>query len=465
MSDLRSEPAGFPKATSATSEPESRDRSGGAGRAFGRPGAFAVAATGAGVVVGLAAVLVAIDRPSLPSGLLAPLVALGLLVLGLLVRNVAPGLAYAALVLASLTASGVPITLARETDPGSVGVGHWLVAALRAVGPAIFTVSIAAVYATRPERRVTGAVTTVTRVMLAWFVAACLLVVILIVTGNGGVDEALTWIDIATLPTALFVDLVLLLVAFGALGDIRVATRRADARAAASALDDDAHGTALDRMTAVLRELLPGIDPGEAAVAAERTRLASDIHAAVLPALRRAIAEAEAGGPPELLATRLRTVDAELERLMADRWPVVLETFGLIAALEEVAERLEAESDLAVTLSVDLDAGRPPAHVERAAWRIAQLGLDNAIRHAAATTVSVSVSTTPDRLEIRIGDDGGGFDTTALGGRPGRGLRDIARRAESVGGVASIESLPGVGTTVGFAWPAATTEAGSQRGG
>ncbi len=463
MSDARSEPAGLTTASSATPAPQSRDRSSRAGRAFGRPGAFAVAATGAGVVVGIAAVLVAIDRPSLPSGLLAPLVALGLLMLGLLVRNVAPGLAYAALVLASLTASGVPITLARETDPGSVGIGQWLVAAVRAVGPAIFTVSIAAVYATRPERRLTGAVTTVTKVMLAWFVAACLLVVILIVTGNGGVNEELTWIDVATLPTALFVDLVLLLVAFGALGDIRAATLRADARAAVSTLGADGPGTVLDRMTAVLRELLPGIDPGEAAVAAERTRLASDIHAAVLPALRRAIAEAEAGGPPELLATRLRTVDAELERLMADRWPVVLETFGLIPALEEVAERIEAETDMAVTLAVDRDEGRPPAHVERAGWRIAQLALDNAIRHAVATTVSVAVWSTPDRLEVTIRDDGRGFDV-ALGGDPGRGVRDIVRRAEAVGGAASIESPAEVGTTVRFAWPAATGEAASQRG-
>src|SRR6185369_7847802 len=80
---------------------------------------------------------------------------------------------------------------------------------------------------------------------------------------------------------------------------------------------------------ATFRELVPGQSAaGEATAAAERTRLAGDLHAAVLPGLRRAIAEAETGGDPEALARHLRSVDLELERLMADRWPVVLEAFG-----------------------------------------------------------------------------------------------------------------------------------------
>jgi two-component system sensor histidine kinase NreB len=257
------------------------------------------------------------------------------------------------------------------------------------------------------------------------------------------------------------VDLVLLLLAFGALGDVRAAVIRADARAAASGAPLTG-GPALDRVTEILRELLPGVDPGEAAVEAERTRLAGDLHATVLPALRRAIAEVEAGGPPELLAERLRTVDIELERLMADRWPVVLDTFGLVPALEELAEGLERDSSVTVELSVESDTGRPPRHVERAAWRAAQVALDNAIRHASASRLSVSIATAAERLALTIDDDGVGFVVGEASGRAGRGIADLARRAESVGAGASVESAPGVGTTIRFRWPAGDGTGGLQ---
>src|SRR5205085_9476349 len=92
----------------------------------------------------------------------------------------------------------------------------------------------------------------------------------------------------------------------------------------------------------------------EASLAAERTRHAGDLHAVVLPTLRRAIADAEAGGDPDVLARQLRTVDLELERVMADRWPVVLEAFGLVAALEDLAEQVEAGGGPAV----EPDVGR-----------------------------------------------------------------------------------------------------------
>lgn len=428
-------------------------------QAADRPGAFPLAAGGTALVVGLAAMLIGLDLPRLATGYLPALVGLGFLVFALLIRRAAPGLAWASLVLASLVASGVPIDQARESDPGSNGVGEWLVAAVRGVGAAIFTVTLAAVYATRPERRLSGAVTTVTMLAGAWFIAACLLVIGLIVTGNAAPDEDLTWIDIATLPTALFVDLVLLLLAFGALGAVRTAAIRADARAATAWPSRDAHaGSALDRMADVLRELVPGVDRGDAAVEAERTRLAGDLHATVLPALRRAIAEVEAGGPPELLAQRLETVDTELERLMAERWPVVLDTFGLTTALEELAERIEHDADVTVELSVEIDEGRPPRHVERAAWRAAQLAIDNAVRHGASTRIDVSISTARESLALVVTDDGGGFDVGDATRRPGRGLTDLEHRAESIGGEASIASMIGVGTTVRFAWPAGGRE-------
>jgi signal transduction histidine kinase len=214
---------------------------------------------------------------------------------------------------------------------------------------------------------------------------------------------------------------------------------------------------------ATVRELVPGMAAADAAtVAAERSRLAGDLHAVVLPSLRRAIAEAESGGDAETLARHLRTVDLELERLMADRWPVVLEAFGLVAALEDLAERIEADGGPPVEIDVGpgsragTDAAqRPPPAVERAAWRVAQLAVDNAVRHAAPSLIRVGIAVGPDRVELTMADDGTGFDPAAPGAvRPSaRGLADATRRAASVGGGVVVEAASTGGTTVRFRWP------------
>ncbi len=246
--------------------------------------------------------------------------------------------------------------------------------------------------------------------------------------------------------------------ALGVIADVRAGTERAIERAGED--PDPGRSTARrirDVAVATMRELVPGQTAArEATVAAERTRLAGDLHAVVLPGLRRAIAEAESGGDPDALARHLRTIDLELERLMADRWPVVLEAFGLVAALEDLAERIEADSRLAVQIDVGRAGDRPPAAIERAAWRTAQVAIDNAVRHAAATLVSIAVSVDPDRLSLVVSDDGRGFDPAVAGAvRAGaRGLADATRRGAEIGASVRVNARPAGGTSVAFDWAA-----------
>jgi signal transduction histidine kinase len=243
---------------------------------------------------------------------------------------------------------------------------------------------------------------------------------------------------------------VLLLTALGAAGDLRAASQRADARRVSEL------GPPLgERVRSILRELIPGQAAADAAaIEAERVRLAGDLHAVVLPSLRRAIADAEAGLPIENLAERLRSVDLELERLMADRWPVVLEAFGLVAALEDLAERTEAASSVQVALEIDASTGRPRPEIERTAWRIAQVALDNAVRHASASRITIVVAVGPDRVRLSVADDGRGLDP-AEPARPGaRGLADLGRRAAAIGGSAAIVPGDPTGTLIQFQWPA-----------
>jgi signal transduction histidine kinase len=414
------------------------------------PTRFAAAAAGAAIVVGLAAILV-IGRPWSVGEILPVLVGGAGLSLSLLARRAAPGLAWIALIVASLVGSGVPIGLSQMADPGVIGVGSWLVIAARSAVAAVITAVIAALYATRPERQLRAQVTTLALLLVGWLAVACLLALILVVAGARS-DPALNLVDVALQPIALFVNFVVLLAALGVAGDLRAAIQRADDRRR-----DDRDPPLGERVRAVLRELIPGQAAADAAaIEAERGRLAGDLHAVVLPSLRRAIAEAEAGLPIEDLADRLRTVDLEIERLMADRWPVVLEAFGLVAALEDLAERTEADtaSAVQVVLEIDRAAGRPRPEIERTTWRIAQLALDNAVRHAAATRITIVVAVAPDRVRLSVADDGRGLDSAAPVRPSARGLSDLGRRASSVGGTVAIEAGRPTGTVVRFDWPA-----------
>ncbi len=399
------------------------------------------------------------QRPITPIGPIPFLFALAASCVAALARRPAPSLAWIATIGGCFAAASIPIDQARAADPAALGVGTWLGFALPASLGAIATLGIAAQYTIRPDRRLGRLSVPLAVGAWIWLIVACVTTIVAIIAGQSA-DPAFTWVDVATAPIAGFVRFVVVVTALGALADVRAGYQRARER-----LGDTLPGaTAAERAwalaVATLRELVPGQSAAEeATVAAERTRLAGDLHATVLPGLRRAIAEAESGGDPDALARRLRTVDLELERLMADRWPVVLEAFGLVAALEDLAEQVETDSGLAVEIDVERAGERPPPAIERAAWRVAQLAIDNAARHAQASAITVTAAVGPDRLAIAIADDGRGFDPAAGGAvRPGaRGLADATRRAAAVGATIRIEPRTGGGTTVAFDWVANRT--------
>jgi signal transduction histidine kinase len=428
-------------------------------------------AIGAFVVTAIATAGASLGRPAIsPIGPIPILLAVAAFCAAALTRGPAPSLAWIAAIAGSFAASSIPIDQARAADPGQLGVGPWIGLAIPASIGAVVTLGLAARYATRPERHLGRVAVAISVGLVIWLIVACVTTIGLIATGEARADPAFTWVDVATAPIAGFVRFVVVVTTLGVLADVRAGYERArehgadGPRAAAaptvgsSTATGHASAASLWRLAiATLRELVPGQSAAdEATVAAERTRLAGDLHATVLPGLRRAIAEAESGGDVDTLARQLRTIDLELERLMADRWPVVLEAFGLVAALEDLAEQVEADGALSVAIDVEHAGERPPPVVERAAWRVAQLAIDNAGRHAAASAITVTVAIGADRVAVAIADDGRGFDPTIPGAvRPGaRGLADATRRASAVGGTVRIEPRPGGGTAVVFAWTA-----------
>jgi len=86
--------------------------------------------------------------------------------------------------------------------------------------------------------------------------------------------------------------------------------------------------------------------------------------------------------------------------------------------------------------------------VEEDLYRIAQEALNNALKHAVATSVTVRIHVDNGQLVLEVMDDGVGFEPDALDNMGGMGLVSIRKRVERMGGTLDILTAPGQGTTL-----------------
>ena len=145
----------------------------------------------------------------------------------------------------------------------------------------------------------------------------------------------------------------------------------------------------------------------------------------------------------------LEETAVQVRNVMADLHPPALDEYGLRAALQAYVEALRTRLAAPIAFAgQDLDLRLPKA-IEMALFRIAQGALANAITHANARKIQVTLNATAERVTLSVADDGIGFDTThARCGRATWGLAIMRERAEAVGATLSIESTPGRGTRV-----------------
>ncbi|HSJ56362.1 MAG TPA: PAS domain S-box protein [Anaerolineae bacterium] len=196
------------------------------------------------------------------------------------------------------------------------------------------------------------------------------------------------------------------------------------------------------------------------AVVQERERLARDLHDSVTQALysanlmvettRRAardgaLAEVERalGRMGEVVHGALK----EMRLLVHELRPAILEEEGLVAALQKRLDAVEGRAGVEARLLVEGDVDLPP-DAEVALYRIAQEALNNALKHAAASSVVVRLSATADKVLLEVSDDGCGFGPGAPGESGGMGLETMRQRAERLGSRLAIDSAPGEGTMV-----------------
>jgi signal transduction histidine kinase len=421
-----------------------------------RPLRLVVVATAA-LVVGAIVLRVAnpyaLPGPSI-SALVPLLWAVGALAVLLLTQAWAPTFAWlAAIIGSSAAALGVVGIDWEARQLVAVGDDRWL--GILVVAFLVAPVAIAAAYAAAGR---TG------RVVVVGCWAAVLVLTVGLVSRY--VDRSLGGSELdGALPEWAWLGVIGLLGAMGLTRDLRPALSRTKTRLDAGHANVRGPRAALPALRVFIDELVPGRDAGRnEAVESERGRLAADLHAEVLPSLRRALAQAEAGGTVERLAVDLRVAVDEVESMLLARRSIVLEEMGLLAGVEWLAERVEDRSDVRVEIAVDgggdaeaTPADRPPREAERAAFRVAQLALDNVVRHAPSSTARVSVAVGPRLIRLRVEDDADSapIDEAAAARSGRRGIADM--RAEAAACRGALEVWRGAGdrgTAIVFRWPA-----------
>jgi hypothetical protein len=158
--------------------------------------------------------------------------------------------------------------------------------------------------------------------------------------------------------------------------------------------------------------------------------------------------------PPNLVAY-LRSHGAS-KVLFGTNWPMFaprkalegLDDLGLPSALAALGRRTRAQGSGPEGV-VGCEGDRPlPQPVSSVLYRVAQEAVHNAVKHAGASAIRVSLTLGEDRATLEVADDGRGFSRDALGEGRGMGLFVMEERVVLVGGTFEVSSASGAGTRV-----------------
>lgn len=196
---------------------------------------------------------------------------------------------------------------------------------------------------------------------------------------------------------------------------------------------------------------------------AERNRLARDLHDGTVQdlvalhqktQLLRMDAAKEAPsmlGLIEEVRDDAHNLINDVRRTSHDLRPIHLDELGLVAALEKIANEMNAagraqEKPCIFTFTNNLKNRRLRKELEMAFYRIAQEAITNAIRHANPSLVNISLTIESGLAHLLVEDNGSGFDLEIA--KSGLGLISMYERASFVDGMTEVQTAPGQGTQV-----------------
>jgi two-component system sensor histidine kinase UhpB len=187
---------------------------------------------------------------------------------------------------------------------------------------------------------------------------------------------------------------------------------------------------------------------------AERLRIAQELHDEIgqnLTAALLQLARVRKKAGPELedeVSAATETVRANLDdlRRIAQRLrPQALDELGLTSALSQFSARLSAQAGLDIEARLDSQLPALTREEELVIYRVAQEALTNVVRHAGATRTELLLERAPDRLTLRVADDGRGLDgDDAVSG----GIRGMHERAALIHADLRVGPRAGGGTEV-----------------
>jgi len=193
------------------------------------------------------------------------------------------------------------------------------------------------------------------------------------------------------------------------------------------------------------------------AVLDERQRLAHEMHDTLaqsfagigfqLQAIRDEINDQRAiGRELDLASSLVRRSHEEAKRSIAALRPELLESVGLVQALEQSAKSMVAGGAITITSFTSGEAHSIPVRTSDTLFRIGQEALANAVRHSNPTALFISLIYGEEALQLVVEDNGKGFIVDA--DSSGFGIRGMRKRADSISAELQIQSHPGRGTTV-----------------
>lgn len=195
----------------------------------------------------------------------------------------------------------------------------------------------------------------------------------------------------------------------------------------------------------------------EAGAAAERERLARDIHDTLAQGFTSIVAlaqvvEAELETDPtaasrhvELIRTTARENLTEARVMVAGLTPTALNEASLAAAIRRQCDRLTAETGIAVNMSADSDLSALGMAADVVLLRATQEAFANVRKHSQASAVRLELSVVANGVRLSLADNGVGLGD---GHTEGFGLRGMRSRVTQVGGTMTVTSTSGGGVTI-----------------
>ncbi|MFW5725810.1 MAG: tetratricopeptide repeat protein [Bacteroidota bacterium] len=153
----------------------------------------------------------------------------------------------------------------------------------------------------------------------------------------------------------------------------------------------------------------------------------------------------------ENLATSLGLLDdaiTEVRSISHDMMPAALMRLGLVAALNEMARKINAAGAIKVIVVAEPDKPRLRLEAEIAVYRIVQEIINNAIKHSSATEIVITYINQEGNITLGIEDNGKGLDKKKIQSTKGIGWLNINTRVNMFNGTININSQQGAGTRV-----------------